>query len=158
MKQWTSKWGQVTENWLAGSRPEWWIDAICKTQDTTPDRWGTGCVSMEPHHARECLRKLKKCNPSLYNQHFGADLPSRYPYDWLRKIAKDCAWSLKVAAACMYVHTNPKCGSMKPLDWPRTWNPGNFNNNPKWPVTPGTNWYSKRAACIIRAFHEHNPF
>ena len=149
--------GETMENGIIRSGiTDFMIDGICRKKGEPVQGWSTGCISLSPQHARECLEKLKKCNPSLYNSQFGGSIPPNYPHGWIRKIASDCNWSLKVAAACMYVNT--KCGNNteKPMEWPKTWNPGAFPKG--WPDNPGSSWYSQHVACAIRAFHQNNIF
>jgi len=113
----------------------------------TPSRISTGCTQMRPAHARDCLDRLKKCNRKLYDS-FGP-LPST-SWGMLRKLAGDCKWSLRVAAACMYVETHKECGgTYSPTTFPVSWNKGAFPKN--WPQNPGKDYYPRRAKCVIEA-------
>jgi len=151
-----------TGSWKAKCEEWYWR---CVPNIDSPDwnpfekrakRWSLGCGAIQPRHAKSCIDRLKKCNKSLYNKLL--PLPSHFPIGWAKKLNTDCTWSIRVAAACMYVETTPACGGKsRPIDFPKTWNPGRF---PKagWPDNTGSDYYPKRVKCVMAAFHKHNPF
>ena len=83
-----------------------------------------GCMQISVGTARECLRKLYKCDQKLYHQIAPPSSDGELRY----KLSTDCNFSMKIAAACAKVNTDPKCikNHMTCDNWAKTrWNPSN---------------------------------